>query len=258
VNTLAGTYTSTKVVIMRNLRLPEFDKIRNFDQQKALVFHSETCKYDVILGADFLTKTGIDVKYNTGTMEWFDNELPLCNPHLLQDKDFEAMAEIVEVQQEEALFGMDWYCPTCYAFEILDAKYEKVDVDEVINQLNHLNAEQNEDLREVLMEHTKLFDGTLGVYPHRKFHIDLVPGAIAKHARPYPVPVIHLSTFKKELLHLVKIGILSPQGASEWSSPTFITPKKDGRVRWVSDLWELNKVVKRKQYPLPIIWDILR
>jgi hypothetical protein len=243
---------------MRNLRLPEFDKNRNVNQQKALVFQSETCKYDVILGADFLTKTGIDVKYSTGTMEWFDNELPLRNPHLLQDKDFEAMAEIVEVQQEEALFGMDWYNPTCYAVEILDAKYEKVEVDEVINQLNHLNTEQKEDLRKVLMEHTKLFDGTLGVYPHRKFHIDLVPGAIAKHARPYPVPVIHLSAFKKELLHLVKIGILSPQGASEWASPTFITPKIDGRVRWVSDLRELNKVVKRKQYPLPIIWDILQ
>jgi hypothetical protein len=56
VNTLAGTYTSAEIVIMRNLRLPEFDKNRNVDQQKALVFQSETCTYDVILGADFLTK----------------------------------------------------------------------------------------------------------------------------------------------------------------------------------------------------------
>jgi hypothetical protein len=69
-----------------------------------------------------LTKGGIDVKYSTGTIEWFDNELPLCNPHLLQNKEFEAMSEMIEVQQEETLFGMDWYDPTCYATEILDAK----------------------------------------------------------------------------------------------------------------------------------------
>jgi hypothetical protein len=153
---------------------------------------------------------------------------------------------------------MDWYDPTCYESEILDAKYEKVLVDDVIDQLDHLSAQQKNDLKQVLNEHTKLFDGTLGVYPHRKFHIDLVPGAVPKHFRPYAIPVIHLEAFKKKLIHLVKIGVLSPQGASEWASSTFITPPKDGRVCWVSDLRELNKVVKRKQYPLPIIGNILR
>ena len=64
--------------------------------------------------------------YSTGTMEcWFHNDLQLRNLHLL-DEDFQAMAEIVEVQQEEELFGMDWYNPTCYAVETLDTKYEKV------------------------------------------------------------------------------------------------------------------------------------
>jgi hypothetical protein len=48
---------------------------------------------------------------------------------------------------------------------------------------------------------------------------------------PYNIPVIHLEAFKKEIIHLVKILVLSPHGASEWASPTFITPPKDGRVR---------------------------
>jgi hypothetical protein len=52
---------------------------------------------------------------------------------------------------------MDWYNQTCHATEILGAKYEKVEVDEVINQLNHSTLEQKEDLKKVLKEHTKIF-----------------------------------------------------------------------------------------------------
>ncbi len=35
--TLAGSYNSSEMVVLRNLRLPELDKNRNVDQQKALV-----------------------------------------------------------------------------------------------------------------------------------------------------------------------------------------------------------------------------
>jgi len=40
VNTLAGSYNTSEMTVMRNLRLPELDKNRNVDQQKALVFES--------------------------------------------------------------------------------------------------------------------------------------------------------------------------------------------------------------------------
>jgi hypothetical protein len=79
----------------------------------------------VILGADFLTETGIDVKYSIGTIEWFKNEMPLCNLNDLKDKDFKAMAEIIEIQQEVDVFGMDWYDPTCFGIEILDANMKR-------------------------------------------------------------------------------------------------------------------------------------
>jgi len=33
------------------------------------------------------------------------------------------------------LFDMDWYDPTCHAVDILDAKYEKISINDVVNQL---------------------------------------------------------------------------------------------------------------------------
>jgi hypothetical protein len=66
-----------------------------------------------------------------------------------------------------------------------------------------------------------------------------------------------LKTFKKELNHLVRIGVLTSQQESEWASLSFIIPKKDGRVRWISKFCQLNKVIRCKQYPLPIIANIL-
>ena len=67
-----------------------------------------------------------------------------------------------------------------------------------------------------------------------------------------------MATFKKILQHLVKIGVLSVQGTSRWASPTFVVPNKYGRVRLISNLRALNKVVKRHQYPLPIISNVLK
>ena len=46
-------------------------------------------------------------------------------------------------------------------------------------------------------------------------------------------------------------------GESKWAHPLFIIAKKDGLVLWVSNLQELNKVIKQKVYPLPFITYIL-
>jgi hypothetical protein len=227
------------------------------DEQKALIFEKK-CRYDVILGSDFLTKSGIDIMYSDGTMSWFGNALNMREPWSLHNSDYLAMADTFEMQIEDKdIFGEDWLV-SYMTNTILDVKYDAVSIDQVVKEQNHLSAEQQKDLKELLKKYEKLFDGTLGVYPHKKFHIEFAPDAVPKHSRQYAVPHILMKTFKKELQHLVKIGVLSCQGTSTWASPTFIIPKKDGRVRWISDFCELNKVVTRKQYPLPFINDILK
>jgi hypothetical protein len=68
VNTLAGSCTASNMVVLCAIRLPELDKNRIINQRKALVFDGNI-RYDLILGADFLAKSGIDIKYSSGTIE---------------------------------------------------------------------------------------------------------------------------------------------------------------------------------------------
>ena len=56
--TLAGNVAAAEVITLRDIRLPEFDKNRRIEEQKALVFDAP-CRYDIIFGTDFLTKVGM-------------------------------------------------------------------------------------------------------------------------------------------------------------------------------------------------------
>ena len=94
--------------------------------------------------------------------------------------------------------------------------------------------------------YANFLDFSMVLYVHTKVHLELKEGAQPIHQRAYPVPDANLNAFKKELNHLCEIGVLELCGPSGWASPTFIIPKKDGRVRWVSDFRALNKVLKRK------------
>ncbi len=126
-----------------------------------------------------------------------------------------------------------------------------------MKRLTHLNAHQKADLLWVLQENKKMFDETLDAYPHKRVNIKIDPNAKSGHSIPYPAPRIHLKTFKKELHHLVGLGVSAPQQESEWVSSSFTITKKDNRVHWISNSRQLNKVIWCKQYLLPIIMDIL-
>ena len=54
--TLAGKLTAADVITLRDIRLPEFDKNRQIDEHKALVFYTKS-RYDIILGTDFFSKS---------------------------------------------------------------------------------------------------------------------------------------------------------------------------------------------------------
>ena len=245
VNTIMGQFQANRKVYLREIVLPEFDKTRRADGLEAYVFDSP-CRYDMILGRDFLSLIGMQLDFRNGLIQWFDQKVLMKEETHLRHL-WNSLAD----SDDEQYNTNDSY--------ILDAKYEATSARDIAAQQKHLSPKQQSELEKVLHKYNnKLFDGKLGHYPHERIHLDLEPSAQPIHAKPYAVPRMHDEVFKKELQHLVDIGVLRKCGPTEWASPTFIIPKKDGRVRWISDFRELNKVLKRHVYPLPVIHEVLQ
>jgi transposase InsO family protein len=112
-------------------------------------------------------------------------------------------------------------------------------------------------LRAAMLGHEVLFDGKLKKYTGKKIHLDLKDNAHPIHCKPFPVPHTQAEVFKKECARLCAEDVLEPVGATEHAYPTFIIPKKDKTVRWVSDFRKLNSMLRRRVYPLPKIQDVL-
>jgi hypothetical protein len=97
VRTLTGHLKTQEVVMMQDIKLPQFDKNRRINQQKVLVFDNDKVKYDIIPGTNFLSRTGIKLNYSEGNMEWFDCSIPLHPPGGLNLNEFDAMEDMFQI-----------------------------------------------------------------------------------------------------------------------------------------------------------------
>ena len=130
---------------------------------------------------------------------------------------------------------------------ILNAKYKKVNLDEIAANADHLTNSEQESQLKLLKKYEDLFDGTLGTFTGTPYDIKLKDNVEPHHARTFPVPKIHELTLKSELDCSCELNILKRVNRSEWGAPTFIVPKKDATVRFVSNFRELNKRIKRSK-----------
>ena len=248
--TAAGTFNMKQYVWLEDITLPEFNRHVNYKQLKAYIFDQPDCQYDIIGGRDLLTLAQVQLKFDTHTIQCDNKEISMKEPGYWENP----MNLYLTLIDDEYLDNEQ--IDESYA-TILPSKYEKVDTKEVAQQQKHLDEEKRRDLAHTLEKYPILFNGKLGEYPHKKVHLDLKPDAKPFHAKAYAVPHINHKIFKDECDRLCEVGVLEPTGATEWAAGTFITPKKDGRVRWVSDFRMLNQYIRRRKYPLPKIQDIL-
>ena len=257
VNTLGGRLTTSGSIRLEGLRFPEFDARKRVDKCDFRTFNTP-CAYDVIFGADFLAKMELIIDFKSLTLSWLGSTIPISTEGFPKSR-LATMIHEHDIFLEEEEFGDDFDGFDQYAADLLDAKYELVTPRQIIERnCQHLTPSQQDDLEKLFEKHSKLFDGTLGKFDGPPMDLQLLPGAKPVYRRPYPVPHNQLGVFQRTLNQMVAMGVLSPCGESAWSLPTFLVAKKDGRVRWVSNFIELNKVIELRSYILPIITDILR
>ena len=223
---------------IRNHKLIELSSKRRLDKFHAQITDS-LGPNDFILGRDYQTKYGIDIKFSTSTIEWDGISLPM---HPTGYWDTEKIREI-SFTILHLVDGDETYIQT-----ILDSKYDKQDLCAVSKAQRHLNPEHQRKLKQLLMKHELLSSGTLGEWPDLEVDVDLKPDVQPDHChRPYRVPHVYLATLKRELDRLLGIGVLEKRdGRSPWCAPSFIIPKKEGRVRLITDFRELNKCIERR------------
>jgi transposase InsO family protein len=251
-STKAGTFTTNKRARLQFV-LPEFHQTKEITWTCHVddTAVATTSQYDMILGRDLLEALGLIINFYDHTMTWEEATIPM--------KDYGSLP---------TLQSADEYCDQIYLTDvenevttrmtrILDAKYEKADLAKVAADSEHLTNDEQSKLLAVLRRYESIFDGGLGLWRTTPIRLELKSDATPYHAKPFPIPRSREETTRKEIDRLCRIGVLQKCNDSEWGAPTFIIPKKNGTVRFISDFRELNKRLKRKPFPIPKINDLL-
>lgn len=224
--TTQGTHVCNKLAFLSMAALPEFVSGQLIEGVKCHVFNSPLCRYDVILGQDFLQSIGMIIDYSTGTIKWLHNCINMkdiqyfdsisidqvCNEGISKNNMFYQMhvdyqTNFLVDKEDDVICDDAW---EDFAAEILKRKYKKVDVEYVAKQQHHLKLEQKLQLQRTLEKYIELLNGKLGRYNGKKFHIDLVEGTKLVYQYPYKVPYRHERVFKSELDAMVVEGTIEP------------------------------------------------
>ncbi len=156
--TLAGGNASKGSIQLSGICLPTFDKNCVIEGHNFEVFEGD-CAYDVILGGDFLAKIGMNLKYDDLIVEWLGNTIPMETMNRSTFAASQVDGYLSQLEEEDMGFEVCSYLTS----PMFDAKYEKMNIDDVISDnCKHLTRNQQQDLQGLLMKYKKLFEGMLG------------------------------------------------------------------------------------------------
>jgi hypothetical protein len=203
-----------------------------------------------------MKKYGIILDFKDKTITVDEVKLPMQNINYLQGS---STLRAIKLNHSLAMEPQSTKDATKRVTRILDAKYQKADLQSIVrDDCKHLSTDQQKKLLQLLKKYELLFDCTLGDWKTKLVSLQLKEGVSPYHGRVLPVPKIHKDTIMKEVERLSKPGVLEWQPSSEWALPSFIIPKKDKTVCFLSDFWDVNKRLIRTPFPIPKISMVLQ
>ena len=249
-----GMYQCTHECILKNVMIPELSLTRRCKEVRCLVVDSNM-SYQVILGRRYMKQIEIQMDFARSTISWYDKEMSFHPRNFFKNNQL-----LRKILANEPYSVAESYANQ-FAYTDASTTYEQTDLEALVKEQKHLDDTAKHALLSILSQNAVLFKGLnnrqLGIFPNRKYHIDLQLGAKAFHIKqPYSVALNQQTAVKTELLRQLKLGILERCYSTEWGMPMFIIPKPDGTCRLIADFRELNKVTRQLHYPLPKIQDI--
>jgi hypothetical protein len=186
--TKGGLFKTTGICSIK-FYLPEFSTQESIKWK----FHVDTSiqtvksRYDMIIGRDLLQELPLDIKFSDQTLSWQEVTIPM---KISDEINGQNINEIVEQCYESTCMNEI----TQRTMEILDAKYEKADLTNVVSKCTYLNKKEQTTLLKLLLKYKDLFDGTLGTWNGPEVDIRLKEDATPFFSRPFPVPQIREKT----------------------------------------------------------------
>ena len=215
--------------------------------------HHESCNYDMIIGRDIMHSLGINLLFDTAEISWDNAKVHMQHSEILR-------GDWVDTLEQELLYAHDPDTTDAERIQgIIESKYTPADLSKIVEECTHLEKGEQKQLLRLLQKYEDLFDGSLGTWKTAPIQLELKdPNVKPYHAKPYPVPHSQEQRLKDEIRRLCEYDVLRKINNSEWACPMFTISKPDGSLRSLADLREVNKVIKRKPFPLPKITDKLQ
>ena len=141
---------------------------------------------------------------------------------------------------------------------------ENIDITEIKNKLglSHLNLEEEKELNKILIGFKEIFsDNEKLSFTHEIKHSIITKDDIPIKSKIYRYPYIYKDEIQKQILEMLKSGVITPSN-SPYNSPVWVVPKKAdalgiNKFRLVIDYRKLNEKTIDDNYPIPNITEIL-